>query len=760
MNILPGMALTPIENNSIMLEKISRVISVDSHANKITVIEAEPTSKQLRKYFKCPRHFLLSSIIKEINCKAINLQPNGVRSRPDVLASDEALNAKYGKTPCSAVRTRQQRFEVINSLINNPINYSQFCDDQVRNELIEKYCKENSLAEKAKRKIQQIVFQFLAEGSTRNALTPYSALKGGRGKERQQKNKLGRPNAPSNAGIENREGFKMSDRDKELCGFAFRNYLLRGVSLDTAYRKMCRNFYAERITHEDGRIIPELYTSNNLPSCTQFRRWGPKYSGEKYWEKQLNKQQLSRINRAIIGNANDEIYAVGQLGAIDSTTTDTELVSVTNRLLRVGTANRVLLVDTRHGYIPGFDMGIEAVSNKTVKLAILHAASDKTEWLASLGLDKEVNSKDWIPILFSNLIADNTDLRNTINIDELTQIGIGIKFIPTHRSDMNSVVESAHHTLHRLVDHKLPGTTRGRRLERGDEKPVLLARMTIIEAIRETARAIHLHNTIPLDIPITLEIRREIIDRGLDVNRLNLTRMDIENGRVHSAYSGVDELICKFGQTINGTFTPKGVKLHRTNTDRKFVKSIRYVSNHTTILSKLREAKTDRNASPLRFDSEFICNPMDMNKIYYRDIYTGELIPLKLESPDIQFYEYALPDYLSAMDEDATYKHYSDEKRRQQLAQFEEGLDHTIKVANYEYNIEKQSSPPIAKTRISRDKKKNRQLEKQILKQGLLNVNNATSPINHESAIPQTQDIFTNHDEKNLLDDLILGALR
>lgn len=754
MNILPGMVLSPIQNNSILVERVSRVLRVDTHADKVTIINIEPTTKHSRKYFTGPKHLRLSQVLKEISCHGISLQTTGVKLRSDVLASDDALNAKYGMTPCASVKIRKERFAIIKSMVRNPCDYSQFCDDQIRNELIDKYCKENLFSNSLKKKVQQIVFQFLAEGSTPNALTPFLALRGGRGKVRQQKTKLGRPNAPTKSGIKQHEGFKMSEIDRQRCGFAFRNFLLRGVTIEVALRVMWKNFYSDHFQDANGKAIFNLLPECSRPSISQFKRWGQLYSGEEYWKKQLNKQQLSRIDRAIIGHANDEVFAVGQLGAIDSTTTDTQFVSITDRLKRVGLAHRILIVDSMYGYIPGFYMGINAASMSTVKLALLHASSEKADWLESLGLASIISANDWIPMQFGNLIADNTDVRNAVSMDELTQLGIGIKFIPTHRSDMNSIVETAHHSLHRLVDHKQPGTTRGRRLERGDEKPDLSARMTIIEGIRETARAIHLHNTIPLNIPLTLEIRTEIINRGLAVNRLNLTRMAIEKGRVHASLSRFEELICKFGQIVSGTFTPKGVKLHRSDiSQRAFIEPISFISKESKILDKFREAKANRRVSPDSYDEEFIFNPYDLRRIYYRDVHTGEIFQLDRLSPDVESDEYTLPDYISAMEQDAIHKHLSDDQKQQQLTRFEDELSQTVITANYEYNKAKDSSPPIAKSRISRDKKHNRLQEKQQLEYGFVKSNHLNTPSNELVTNHPTNNLF----EKNILDEIILG---
>lgn len=93
--------------------------------------------------------------------------------------------------------------------------------------------------------------------------------------------------------------------------------------------------------------------------------------------------------------------------------------------------------------------------------------------------------------------ADNTDLRSEEVMGCLNEIGTDIHFVPVRRADLNSRAESSHHKkIHRMVDHKMLGSTYGQlRADRGEESAIDRARHTPIQAIRETARAVHVHNT-------------------------------------------------------------------------------------------------------------------------------------------------------------------------------------------------------------------------------------------------------------------------
>lgn len=761
--ILSGMGLSPIDNQCVLIDRTMRVLYVNIKFNQLVAIAVEPKSSKGRLYFTSPKIFHYNEIVKLIEAHCLKLLIKGIKLRPDVLASDDALNKKYKANPCKAVLKRQQRYKLIESLVQNIGDRALLFDEQTRDEIIDKHItelEESRNTSVSKKYIQQLIYQFFAEGASSNALTPYFAKRGGRGKERVQKNKLGRHNAPTKAGIIGQQGFLMSDDDKKICGFAYRNYLVWGRTCEQALRKMWANFYSYEEQDDSGKTQSTLLPKNLRPSRYQFERWGSKVSGQEAWKKEFNKQQLARLDRALLGNSNDQIYSVGQVGAIDSTTTDTEFVSVTDRLKRIGLATRMPVVDSLHGYIPGFYMGLEAASAATVKLALLHAMSDKTEWLKFLGL-LDMNPDDWLPIRFGNHICDNTDARNQINMDELNDLGIGLKYVATSRSDLNAIVESSHHILHRLIDHMLPGTTRGKRLQRGDKRPDLSARMTLIEGIRETTKAVHFHNTMPIDIPITLEIRKELIDKGLIVNRLNLTKLAIQKGNLHVSLISREQAFATLATPIQGTFTAKGVKLHRTDKEeRAFIEPIRYISKHPAMISKFQEAKTNRRVAPTHHDATFLYNPYQPNEIYYQDIHSGEMFNLELESPDDEWFEYTIPDYLSAMQQDAVYKHFVDDVKQQQHVTFEENLETTLGGIENKYAEVAEKSPPIPKSKISRDKKKNRKEERSLISlvkiiPNQINQNEITLP--EETHTPRPNNQISG---QNILDSLILGNLK
>jgi len=735
--ILPGMAIQA-KNNSALLDCLARVLYVNKDNNLTLVIPILPkrsgsNKNNMRLYFVGPKALPLDRINEEISQHNLRLLTNGVKPRVDVMATDDELDKKYLRNgqSMSVPRTkRAERYEIIKPLVHDHENRTLLFDPQVRSELITKRAKElkneTCSLQRTIKQISEVLNQYFAEGSTIGAVTPYSGNQGGRGKEKntRKKRKLGRPNTPTKDGAKNAAGFLMTDQDKDICGFAWRNYYIKGSTISKAHRKMRREFYSDILINDEGKSALKLKGLNEHPSRTQFETWGQSRSpGHESWKKQISKFNLNRLGRVLFGTSDSDIIGVGQRGAVDSTSIDMELVSVANRLDRIGPAHRILIVDGLYNYISGFYLGLDAPSADTVGIAFLHSLTDKKEWLKWLGLDDQ-NPEDWIPIRYGAVTADNTDLRCQAVEEKLASIGTGIKFVGVARSDLNATVETSHHTLHRMVDHNMHGTTHGQKHERGEEHAIILARHTTIEATRETARAIYTHNTIELDIKPTLEMRRDLIDKGIKLTRANLTRWEINRGRCHTTLMGEDEARIKLLIPVRGTFTQHGVKLLRTDTGnkREFIEPIRYISHHPLIKELAIKAKIGRNrVNAISHDDDFLHNPYKPTEIFFKDIYTGELIKLDLVTKDSDLPdECSMPDIVDLMKRDAIYSFNVKESRNQTLSDLEFHQEQTKENAEDEYqdSLSELDKPP-AKASLKKNKKDNRNREKEIFLYGM-----------------------------------------
>ncbi|PPD11102.1 MAG: hypothetical protein CTY26_10510 [Methylophilus sp.] len=720
-----------------------RILKVNLELGQVLCIRAEPQHKQGRKYYLCPKVFELAAIERGIDQKTLSLHHLGIKSRTDVLLSDYELDNKYGSSPCPAVVTRRERMVILNSLVPEGMDYSVLLDPQLRNENVANYLTKQGKTQdlkQAKAAIAQLIFQFFAEGSTSNALTPYFSERGGRGKEKKQAKKSGARNAPTKNGIKGVEGFLMTQRDKEICGYCMKHYARGKNSINKALSDMWRHFYSTPVQSSNGQVTAELYPKSLRPTKSQFRRWGQKYGGLNLMTRHLNSQQLARLDRALLGTAQDGIVAVGQVASIDSTSTDVHFVSMFNRQQRIGLMNRILVVDSLYGYISGFYMGTEASSTETVKLAILHAGSEKSDWLKWLGLEDEIPPEDWLGLKFDTFNADNTEARTMEIMDSITALNGGMRYVPVARSDLNSIVETAHHSLHRSVDHKEPGTTRGKKTDRGDIKPELEARITIIEGIRDIARAIHVHNTKSLThITPSLNMRQEILDKGLKLSRLNLTRLAMRQGRFNSNGIHFDDFVIKFSMPIKGTFTAKGVKLHNPKAKRRqFIRSLRFVSNDPIMVEKFTRAKTNRKDAPDNFDASFLHNPYCLDKIFYMDVHTGKTYALYQVAWEEDFKEYTLDDHIDMQNQDAVRHHLEDADNEQLIAVLDQRIEETGNTAKKAYQVDIAASPPLSKSQITKGRKENRQKERSLLTHGIvIPVAALTETVSEATSMPE-----------------------
>lgn len=727
---IPG-EIIAVKQAGAVISTTSRVLEVNESSDRIVLISIEPRRSSGRIYFLQPAVQRLSAVMTSLDGKLLHILTKGVIHRPDVAASDLDLDKKYrrpGQAISNIRRERNKRYDAIKPLVQDPDDRALLFDEQVRRERIEVRAQEihtgsSSLA-RTRKYLSEILNQYFAEGSTPGAVTPFSGAKGGRGKERKQVRKIGRPNTPTKNGRKEAKGFVMSEHDKEICGFCWRNYYIRGTTIPKALRRMWREFYSTMETDERGQLHSKLLPVLDRPTHSQFLRWGKQRSpGHESWKKQLTKFSLNRIGRVLYGTADQDVLAVGQRGAVDSTSVDIEFVSVANRLDRIGSANRILIIDGMWDYISGFYLGLEAASAQTVGLAFLHSLTDKRAWLQWLGLTDQ-DPLNWIPISYSTVMADNTDLRCDAVIEKLDGINTGIKFVGVARSDLNSAAEAGHHTLHRSVDHNMHGTTHGRRHERGEDYADLLARHTVIEAIRETARAVYLHNTMELDIRPTLEMRRELVDKGIKLTRANLTRWAINRGRCRSSLIGEDEARTKLLVPIRGTFTPHGVKLLRPDTGRRreFVEPVRYISRHKLILDRVLQSKVGRERLHAEdFDDDFLHNPYQPTHIFYRNQNTGEMIPLDAVTKDNDLlFECSHADVLHLMKRDALHLYDATASRDEALSDMEGAQEITKQEAAdaYQDALDRCEKPP-SKSSLRANKKENRLREKDTYLYGM-----------------------------------------
>lgn len=669
--LFPGAAVTVVadiadEDVLSLVREPHLVLYMNTGLNRLVMIPTTVRHKKGRHYYLGPRVFELDQVEGQLNSSRPVLAVHNFEARPATKWSDEDLNKKFkrkGQSESVPLTKLKMQWELIEPLVSSTDKELLF-DPGCRRALVETRASEaladtklatflnsgtrkrkvkrgkafdETLPGKLRRAINEIVRclnMFWAGGSVRGALIGFSDAMGGRGKARKAgAAKRGRPKAAVKEGRVDLAGLNVEagSQHAKTIKFCYDTWVIRGTTEAMALRRMWTEFYSVVVQRPDGATELEWLPVEQRPTASQFRYWGTKDdAGAVAWRKHLPPAKFDKSYRAVMGSASDDVYAIGQRGGIDSTPPDLQLVRAIDRLARVGGGHRIIVVDAMFGYIPGLYMGFDAPSAATVRLALYNAMDpDKTGWLEDLSLDDELPAEHFIPMWFENLWADNTDLRNEEIKGCAQGIGTNIHFVPKMRSDLNPLAESGHHILHRSVDHKLLGSTYGKRKERGEACATDRARHTMLEATREVVRAIHVHNTAEVEDNRPLRMRMN----GVPPTRLAMTLEMIRLGRIartaHAIDLGRRQLLPKY----EGTFTEKGIRLHRRNGEKKveFINHIAYVSNHPVILRRCEEARRGRKLDPDYFRASFLVDPYRPRRSWHVDLETGEEIELTLK---------------------------------------------------------------------------------------------------------------------------------
>jgi hypothetical protein len=756
-HLIPGMSLVPLSDVAPLSEP-HLILHADKLMDLVVVIPSTARHRAGRTYFVGYRRISYKAILEALVIGAPQLVQEPFTARPSSCLADEDLNKKYrrpGQSESNSLMTLKIRWLMIEPLVTSLDREVLFDKNMLHAEVVRRateladsstYQKifEDSVRSKGKAgevrnawsfekrvqalvaEIKRLLNQYWAGGSARGALINFSSNCGGRGKRKKVSGTaLGRKSARTKSGEIDHEPLIISSggRDEEIIMHCIDHYLVRGVTVAHAVRRMWADFYSESVQLDSGKTVRRFLPPNRRPTRSQFEyRMRLAKPEQAAWRKHLAPNEFERNFRAVMGSATDDVKAVGQRGGIDASPIDFQLVRLTDRLARIGGANRLLLADSLYGYIPGFYLGLESPSSMTVKLAVHHALNpDKSQWLDALGLDQDPD--DWIPIHFTNLWADNTDLRSVEVMACLTGIGTNIHYVPVRRADRNPIAESSHHAIHRLVDHKMHGSTFGRsRMERGEESAIDRARHTLIQAIRETARAVHAHNTVELDIARPLWMR----EQGVPPTRLHMTRATIERGMVARSLCSFETAHMHLLPRHQGTFTSQGVRLHRQDTGNKvcFVEPLVYVSTHQYVVRKVEEARRGGKRDPDYFRATFLIDPYAPRHCWYLDLMTMETIRLDLKiraisDPELPF-EATLHDVVQLMQDDAIEGPVRREAQQQKLAQMEEGQAATKDEADvaYEAALEAADKKP-SKAQLRANRTANREAEKASLMYGI-----------------------------------------
>lgn len=596
-----------------------RVIWMNSVLNRLALIAIDQVPRRSPRFIGVTllQEHMDQGHVKETTCK-----PD-----PRILMSDDELRMRYpsirpGKE--SFVLTYRERWwMLIEPIVLDSPKY--FRGDVSLNTLVKQRSLDTGVSRQS---IFAMLYRYWAGGSNKSAILPNTSRCGGKGKTRVGGEKpLGRKPRVSSGEDANNLRYSITPTEVEQLQLGWRTHLKQGVTVEDAYRQTMRDYYCQEWQQDDGNLRAILKPAGQRPSLRQFQYHGVRQDGGLMaWRMHLTDHEYLLNHRPLDGPRKPGLGLIGQVAQADASTNDVHLVSTFDRTHIVGPCHHILIVDEFTGMILGFSVSW-SVDATAAKLALLSAASSKVDLCARYGI--QITDELWPRAVFVKLLVDRGEFNCKAVFDACDALGMSLQIVQSGRGDAKGLVESKHHSVHALVSHKLPGTTRGRRRGRGESEPALDACLDIDEYTGELVRGIIHHNT---KAPVTDRLTTEMQRDGVEHTRIAMWHWAIRRGYVGYSNCEEDRLIATLCPQIGATVHADGVHLI---SDRSFesgdevvVQRLRYLGEVARVRQWLETARRRGTHRITVFH-----NPCDLRRIWYLDPELG-LQPLNLVTND------------------------------------------------------------------------------------------------------------------------------
>lgn len=437
--------------------------------------------------------------------------------------------------------------------------------------------------------------RYLAGGCQKNALLSNYDRCGNPGQPKPQRKKLGRSTRLFNSRLIDSRGYPLSDEDKEKLAHGYR-LISHSTRPHDAYLVTCAVHWAVHHIDEGGVTRPTLHAKHLRPTFEQFKYWGRKLSKKSVSEMLAGPIKWSQQTESKGKSEQDSIVAIGQTSYFDGTSTDVYLVSVSSRLKVLPPMTRLVLKEGRSGLIYGIYCGWEAPSARTALAAIRHGAMpSKVEWAARYGVAIAENA---IPgLLARRHLADNGELKGAQQSEAELQFGYGVDIAPAMSGQKKGSIETQHHSDHAHFDHRLSGSTRGKRRERGQDHASQNALLNHYEYTAELIRHIVWHNT-EQEVPDLAPDDMLLADPPIKPTRVNIYHWLVER-RMDVSIPVDYEAFCAFTlPEVNAVIRRNGVYLKEMILGRdQLLPRLRYTSPQLVTTGLLSQVK--KTGSPI-----------------------------------------------------------------------------------------------------------------------------------------------------------------
>ena len=546
--------------------------------------------------------------------------------------------------------------------------------------------------------IQRTLNAYILALGNRNGLLPWYAHCGNPGKPKFSKVKTGRPISARDLDQGRNEGMNCDEPTRVHFALGWKKFKKRDVPVRAAFNMTLATWFAKSVSWDGTSANVTLRPEALKYNVKQFEFWGRR-STEALSAIAINKGETS-VRRAYHrrqGKIKDRHLTVNGEAFLDSTSCDQTLVSCASRLKVLSSPWRTDVQGAATDYIFGHHVGFESPSQTTALMAILHASEDKVEYCARFGI--KIQPRDWLSMTFRQFVMDNGEGKGQVAMRALEEIEAGASFGAAYDAINKSPQESKHASTQAHVDHLMPGSTMGRRKERGEPDRASLARLNFFEYMTQLIEHVLFHNNKEIITLPTIEMRRD----GVEPTRRGVVEWMIANGYTTSAPTELQALRIRCLPRLQACIQPSGIHLYDpTYNGKRIIPGLAYSSDWlrgSEILSRSR-----------RLHLEVHLNPSDLSRIW---VNLGGLKSMSLQSPDPDLQEVTLLDWLTISGDDRIRAFLGKANKVQEGVNSVAKTNRSLQVANKERNAEiRERGAKPTKSELKRDKRSNTTLEK------------------------------------------------
>lgn len=681
-----------------------RVVHVDAHRDLVVIspFPRQASSGHISHYIKKPMFRRLSAVAKQIHEKEYSVVqfeiPNYWNYSDKQLIENKSQDIlRHTRRQTNVwLRHRDESYELIRPFVEGR-SIPEILLDSNFSGWPAKRAKELELSGAGK--VYRSLNAYIQALGLINGLLPNYANCGAPGKQKFSTRKTGRPRENNPEG--NNFGINCSADTRAVFAIGWKKFKKPSVSVKDAFEKTLEEFFVESISWNGDSAKVKLHPEALHYSEEQFEYWGT-HSEEALSALQINKGETENQRQYLVRQTRSasKFASVNSDAMLDSTSCDQTLVSSASRLRVLSSPWKTEVMGAYVNYIFGHHVGFESASSTTALMAICHAAESKVDYCERFGFP--LKDEEWLSMKFAKFLLDNGEGKSQAVMRTFEELQCGAIYGAAYNAINKATQESSHNKGHRALDHKIPGSTMGRRRRRGEPVRALFARFTFEEYLGREIERIHFHNNIEVIRPPLIAMRRDCIDG----TRRSVVEWLIANGRFSSVSADYDRLKVRCLPEISGFLDSKGVQLYDPiSNGKRVIPELEFTNSwvHQESFKLLRNGGRRRIVAHI--------NPSDLSQCWCN--IEGKLHHLKLRTQDPQLRLMTLLDWLHVCSDDKGALFRS--KVRETVAGIEKNaaIKRTTKNADRERKQEiKALDRPVTKTELQSDVSLNTSIER------------------------------------------------